>query len=720
MNQNNYIFITSLSLGGAEKIVSDQLYKDQDKSITLIVLYNKEKEHKIPKNVNLIRLNGKIINGLALFKTIAHNKDILVSHLASDDILKFFFKLNIHINLVIHNDKLGWKNSIDIINHTNISNIVVVSEHIKTQMNDITDKNIIVLKHFIYIKENDSEVNRVKFRKMLNIKENEFVIGMLGRVAPQKNYLKAISLFSKLTKNYSNLKLLIVGGYENKDKMLMNELYKEVNRLKLQNNVIFTGFIENGNKLISAFDAGFNSSNYEGLSIATQEMINYNIPIFLTDNSGQREIPDINNNLYFFNDDYTFIMDFHEMMLDRKIIDTKLSVDSKFNEDKESTMISRKKISQYSISLWSLLNRVKAKDNKDTLFITSNLNLGGAQRSLTNLLTKMEKDNYENNLIVLNESNFNEFQIELFKNGNSVTYLNKKDVFDISYSLFEEVSNYKNIVFWNVDSKIKLLVTKFFPSKRIYDVSPGDYCLEELASEFEFMLGVSTSEKEYFNGIRTFVSKYEIKRDSKTEYSNLFFNKMEVIPNGLYEPEHLRMFSFQPKKILVLGRIARSKYIKEIIEAFNIVNETHSDLSLTFYGSVGKHEEAYFNEIKPLLNNSLITLNSPIYDTQKVMIDYDMIIVLGKHQGSPNTVLEASNVGLPVLANNSGGTQYAMGKNGLLIPDNFSKKDLLEGLTEMIDNYQEYEKNGIKNIAGHQEKFNIDLFLSKYLELLNN
>jgi hypothetical protein len=49
------------------------------------------------------------------------------------------------------------------------------------------------------------------------------------------------------------------------------------------------------------------------------------------------------------------------------------------------------------------------------------------------------------------------------------------------------------------------------------------------------------------------------------------------------------------------------------------------------------------------------------------LAQYDALLALGRHQGCPNAVLEALAAGVPVIANDSGGTreQVLHGKTGI-------------------------------------------------------
>ena len=64
-------------------------------------------------------------------------------------------------------------------------------------------------------------------------------------------------------------------------------------------------------------------------------------------------------------------------------------------------------------------------------------------------------------------------------------------------------------------------------------------------------------------------------------------------------------------------------------------------------------------------------LHGPAFDAPQRMGGFDIALVLGEHQGCPNAVLEAMAAGLPVVANDSGGTRELVvdGRTGVLLPD---------------------------------------------------
>jgi glycosyltransferase involved in cell wall biosynthesis len=674
-----YIFLASLSLGGAEKIVIEHLALNYFSKTTLIVLHDKEKEYFVPKGVNLIRLHGKISSASALFEQISFEKNFLIAHLISDKALEYLFSFNLYISLVFHNDKEGWKNSSYSFNHSNISLLITVSNHIKEQLLPLTDKPIVVIKHRVSLSKKPLR----DIRQALKIDKETKVIGMVGRIAPQKDYLYALELL----KNRSEV-LIIVGGFEKVNEKYYRKLIQKIVAFKMQKRVFLVGFRHNVSDYISVFDMGLNTSTYEGLSIATQEMLSYNIPVYVADNLGQKEILDINNNLYFFSKK-------------DNCLELSFKSNSKFNQ------ALNEKIFKYSLAQWNLLSVVENHQQRDeVLFLTQNLGLGGAQRSLTHLLLRLKAP-----LVVLNRSNHTSFISELYQENIEVKYLDKRDVFDICISLFKEVSRYKKVVFWNLDPKVKLLLTKFFPHKYFVDVSPGNYMLEELKEEILFSQAIDYGVEEYFHSLFKLVSKYDFFSESFL-YKDMIVRKTEVIPNGVPIPRKTKEnYDFQGN-VLILGRVASSKYIAEIVQAFNVFPE----LLVSVVGSIHKKEEIYFEEkVKPHLGQN-IKFYPPIEKSQELMIDYDFIVVLGIHQGSPNTVLEALSVGLPIITNDSGGTKSMLGYSGILLK-NISIEEIIKGIDIMSENYSEYAEKSKKRQKEVLEEFSMERFVKTYQQL---
>lgn len=120
---------------------------------------------------------------------------------------------------------------------------------------------------------------REKIRKQLNIDNEDKVIGVVGRLSNQKNPLFMLEVFNELIKRNFKCKLLMIGSGE-----LKNDVEKRAKELKITENIIFTGNINNVNEYYSAMDIFCMPSLYEGLSVALIEAQTNGLKCIISEN----------------------------------------------------------------------------------------------------------------------------------------------------------------------------------------------------------------------------------------------------------------------------------------------------------------------------------------------------------------------------------------------------------------------------------------------------
>lgn len=121
--------------------------------------------------------------------------------------------------------------------------------------------NGIDINRFLDTKLSQDEINKLKFS--YNIKQNQLVVGSVGRGAPVKNYpLLAKSVGEIATRK--EVTLLIVGSID-------DQLRKEIISSAGNANIVFTGTISNTNELYRLMDVFVLPSFYESSSIVTVE-----------------------------------------------------------------------------------------------------------------------------------------------------------------------------------------------------------------------------------------------------------------------------------------------------------------------------------------------------------------------------------------------------------------------------------------------------------------
>ena len=137
----------------------------------------------------------------------------------------------------------------------------------------------------VYLLNNAIDVDKFKYdekirkekRKELNIKDNQLVIGHIGRFVQQKNHEFLIDIFNEIYKQEKNAILLLIG-----EGPLKEEIQNKVNELGLDKNVKFLGQRSDANELYQAMDVFVLPSLYEGLPVVGVEAQAAGLPCFFS------------------------------------------------------------------------------------------------------------------------------------------------------------------------------------------------------------------------------------------------------------------------------------------------------------------------------------------------------------------------------------------------------------------------------------------------------
>lgn len=130
-----------------------------------------------------------------------------------------------------------------------------------------------------------SEEEKLELRKSLGIKKDDFVIICVAELNKNKNQIMAIKSIEKLVKKRKDIKLLLVGvdSYN-------NYYQKIVEKLGLQEKIIFTGYRQDVPKLMKISDLAISTSQREGLPVNLIEASMSGLPILATNCRGNRDI----------------------------------------------------------------------------------------------------------------------------------------------------------------------------------------------------------------------------------------------------------------------------------------------------------------------------------------------------------------------------------------------------------------------------------------------
>lgn len=169
--------------------------------------------------------------------------------------------------------------------------IIAVSSAVEKSMLDanISKKQIVTIYNGIEISNSLSreEINTIKAK--YGIKSEDRVVGIAARLEAVKDistFIKAAKeIIDKRSENDRSTKFVIAGSGS-----LENQLKNEVNELGINNEIIFTGFVKDIEKLMSIFDVNVITSIQEALCISIIEGMGMGIPAVGTDSGGVREV----------------------------------------------------------------------------------------------------------------------------------------------------------------------------------------------------------------------------------------------------------------------------------------------------------------------------------------------------------------------------------------------------------------------------------------------
>jgi len=138
-----------------------------------------------------------------------------------------------------------------------------------------------------FFRDNFSDLDKKIKREELGIEESDFVLLFVGRVVKDKGVNELIKAFSILDKKINNLKLLMVGDFEEE----LSPIAKEsIDEMKNNPNIISVGFKKDIRSYLSISDLFVLPSYREGLPNSLIEAGSFGIPLLATDINGCNEV----------------------------------------------------------------------------------------------------------------------------------------------------------------------------------------------------------------------------------------------------------------------------------------------------------------------------------------------------------------------------------------------------------------------------------------------
>ena len=363
---------------------------------------------------------------------------------------------------------------------------------------------------------------------------------------------------------------------------------------------------------------------------------------------------------------------------------------------------------------------------KNIIFFLPVFKLGGAGNSIFRLCTKI---NLKKNNIFIISIGANDYKSK-FKNYSKkikIIEINKDSTIGSFFVLRKKVkeiskNNYNNIFISNQHyaNVISILALKKIKNLKLVVVDRIDiselnkfYNLSNFVKNKIVFILVKYLYK-YSDSIisNSKSAKKDIERITKTKVTN-------ISPPSLIKFRKIKTKLKNNKQIniLTVGSLVKGKGIDTMIKSLSLLNT--KNFIFTVAGD-GEEKESLKTLIKELKLTNKVRLLGWCKNVEKLYEKSDLFIHASHQEGFPNSIVEALNFNLPVIASNcKGGTQEILinGKGGDLFPVN-NHKLLASKIQRFMDNKTNLKKK-LKFARKHINKYTVDNNYNKYMKVFS-
>lgn len=700
--------VPSLSLGGAERIaiaVAATLAAG-GAEVDLAVMRHADAEHRIAVPGATVHRLG----GLSWPERIAYAAGLALAsrlpafcHLTSGDELWKLWAFGVRTVPVVHNVQAGWKEDPRAWDVDAVPFVVACGDQVAADLHAAgLRKPVRVLRHVVAPPAPMSPERRRAVRHAMGAGPRTLLVGMTGRHVPQKRYARAVAVLARLARNGTDARLVIVGAATGADGARCRaEVAALASRAGVRGRLALVGPVVDAADLLPAYDVFLNTSLWEGVSIATMEAVAAGIPVVAADVGGQREA-----------------VGPHDTLLPTDAPDADwvhavraAAARGPSARDADSR---REAVRRMAAATWPWLLALgpgapapRAERPCDVLFVTGNLDVGGAQRSLCNLLAAWPALGLVPVLAVCGRVGVPAFAAAVRHAG--VEVLDLSGVPGCVDGLRGRAGRIlalvrargpRTVCFWNMDAATKLAVAAVLSGGpvRVADVSPGPMLHAELDAERDTARLLSSTPGAYLASLDVLVSKYAAAPAPGGPRRHL------VIPNGVPEPGEplepgdgpapppgadpaLAVVSVgrlvPAKRPSLLPFLARALAVRVPGATLTVVGGTHGcAANAPRAGAAWADMLAGCGGVLP----ANLHFAGPDHRTTGFLPRFAAFYMASTDQGCPNASLEAMACGLPVVANPDGGTaeQVIDGVTGRLVPDPGCERTFAEHLADAL------------------------------------
>lgn len=191
-----------------------------------------------------------------------------------------------------------------------------------------------------------------------------------------------------------------------------------------------------------------------------------------------------------------------------------------------------------------------------------------------------------------------------------------------------------------------------------------------------------------------------------------------ILRKGEFALEIRKRYNIPEGRILgFVGRLGREKGCNELFRAYRELKKKYSDLTLLFVGPIEKEESIepellqYFSQCDSIIKTGRVP------DVPKHMAAMDICILPSYREGFGMSVVEASAMGVPVIATKYPGPSSAMRHKLTGFEINVaSVGDIIESVIYLLENPEEAKRMGENGRKFAEENFEQKRFIRELME----
>ena len=210
-----------------------------------------------------------------------------------------------------------------------------------------------------------------------------------------------------------------------------------------------------------------------------------------------------------------------------------------------------------------------------------------------------------------------------------------------------------------------------------------------------------------YSGEEYFSSK-GLKKEKAIVIPNCFQNIAEPIVREEKEVKH----------IVTVGRFVPQKDYKTIISTIAELAKLRQDFVMDIIG-YGEEEQNIRGWIKEYGVEENIKIHIRPDNVQDIVRASDIYLSTSLFEGTSNSIMEALNWSLPVVATNVGDNNHLVidGVNGTLHPIG-DAKGMAESIANLLNNYELRKEYGLASNKNLRENYSMEIFEKRYTKLI--